>query len=154
MHGKNDDFGAIDIDPGEQRRFLVAANGHGVAPIGAVIEQPAKEHKAQDGDDDRHRHAQQLAVAEHEEPFVHHPHRLAVGEDVGQATYDLHGRQGGNQRIDAQLGDHNAVDQPYHQAHGQGRRHAEYHAVGVTHHDARHHPGAGDHRAYRQVEVP
>ncbi|VVN43592.1 hypothetical protein PS682_05677 [Pseudomonas fluorescens] len=154
MHGKDDDLGAIDVNPGQQRGFLVTADGHGVAPIGGVVEQPAKKHKAQHGDDDRHRHAHQLAVAEHKETFIHHADGLAVGEDVGQAAHDLHGRQGCDQCVDAQLGDDNAVDQPHHQAHGQRRRHTEYHAVGVADHDPRHHAGASDHRTDRQVEVP
>ena len=150
----DDDLGPIDIHPGKQRRFLVAADGHGVAPVGGVVQQPAEKQEADDGDQDGHRHTEQLAVAEDEERLLRHAHRFAVGKNVRQTTNDLHGRQRRDQGIDAQLGNHNAVDQPDNQAHHQRRADAEEHAVGVAHHHRRDDPGAGDHRAHRQVEMP
>ncbi len=113
MDGENDDLGAINMHPGKQRSFLIAADGHGVAPIGGVVEQPAEEYEAGDGDQNRYRHAVYLAIAKDEEVLVGNADRLAVGENVRQAAHDLHGCQSRDQGIDAQLGDHNAVDQTH-----------------------------------------
>ena len=141
------------MNAGQQRRFLVAADGHGVAAEGGVVEQPAKEQDAQQGDDDGHRQAEQLAVAEHEELLLGDAHGLAVGEDVAQAAHDLHGRQGRDQGVDLELGDHQPIDQTHHQTHGQGGGDAEKDAVEVAHHHRGDHPGTGDDRPHREVEV-
>ncbi|KPY80730.1 hypersensitivity response secretion protein hrpJ [Pseudomonas syringae pv. spinaceae] len=154
MYCEDDDLGAIDMHARQQRGFLVTADGHRVAPVGGVVEQPAEEHEAGDGDQNRHRHAVDLAIAEDEEVFVGNTDGLAVGEDIGQPAHDLHGRQCRNQRIDTQLGDDDAVDKANHQPQRQSCRHTEKHAVGVANDDTGDDPGAGQHRAHRQVEVP
>src|SRR5690606_34347116 len=153
MYGEDDDLRAVDVHAGQQCGFAVAADGHGVATIGGVVEQPAEEDEAQDGDQDGYRYAEQLPAAEDEEVLVHHPHRFAVGKDVGQAANDLHGRQRGDQRVDTQLGDHDAVDQPHREAHRQRRGNSQENAVGVTHHHRRDYPCTGDDRTYGKVEV-
>src|SRR5690606_39734778 len=79
MYGEDDDLRAVDVHAGQQCGFAVAADGHGVATIGGVVEQPAEEDEAQDGDQDGYRYAEQLPAAEDEEVLVHHPHRFAVG---------------------------------------------------------------------------
>src|SRR5690606_29868629 len=154
MHGKDDDLRTVDIHPREQRGFAIAAYGHGVAAVGGVVEQPAEENEAQDGDQDWHWYAEQLPAAEHEEALIHHTDGLAVGKDIGQAADDLHGRQRGDQRIDTQLGDHDAVDQPHCQAHRERGGNTEEYALGIAHHHSRHDPGAGNDRPHREVEMP
>ncbi|MNN46961.1 hypothetical protein D3C81_1613630 [compost metagenome] len=67
VHGKDNDLGPINVHTREQRRFLITTDGHGVAPVGGVIQQPTKKQKANNGDQNRHRHAKQLAVTEDEE---------------------------------------------------------------------------------------
>nr|GFD14622.1 hypothetical protein [Tanacetum cinerariifolium] len=88
------------------------------------------------------------------EGFLADADGLAVGEDISQTANDLHGRQCRDQRIDAQLGDDDAVDQAHHQTHGQRRRDAEKHAVGITDDDGRDNARAGQYGADRQVEMP
>ena len=154
VYGEDNDFGAVDIDPRQQRRLLVATNGHGVAAIGGVVEQPAKEQEADDGDQDRYRYAKHLAVTKDVKRLLGHPYCLAIGKDIRQPAHDLHGRQGGDQRIDPQLGDDDAVDQADNQAHAQCRADTQKNAVGVAHDHRRHHAGAGNHRSHGQIEMP
>ncbi len=154
VDGENDDLGAVHVDTRQQRGFLVAADGHGVAPIGGVVEQPAEEYEAGNGDQDRHRHAIHLAIAKDEEVLVGNADGLAVGENVRQAAHDLHGCQSRDQGIDAQLGDHNAVDQTHDQPERQGCRDTQKYAVGVADDDTGDHPGTSQHRTDREVEVP
>ncbi len=154
MDGEDDDLGTVHVDTRQQRGFLVAADGHGVAPVSGVVEQPAEEYEAGDGDQNRYWHAVHLTIAKDEEILVGNADCLAVGENVRQAAHDLHRCQGRDQGIDAQLGDHDAVDKAHDQPERQGCRDAKKHTVGVADDDTGDHPGTGQHRTDREVEVP
>ncbi len=86
-------LGAIDLEAGEARRDLVGADRIGGAAEGGEAEDEGGDDEAEDQEPELGRHAEQVARAEHEEPFGIAAHRARLADALGEAAIERQGRR-------------------------------------------------------------
>ena len=151
-HDVDADPVAVDVDAGEARDDRIAAEGVDVAADDGLGEEDLEEDGRADEHPDRKRQAEHHADPHEAEGLVEDRDRLAVGDDEGDAAEDRHGAEGGDHRVDAAVGDDQAVDQPGDGADGQTGDDAGEGRVGRLDRHGGRDRGQADDRADRDVE--
>ena len=134
--------------------MTAAADDENPAAEDGIAGQQRKEHDRDEHDDDRVRDAQRVAAADGLDDIVRDGHGLAVCDKIRCAAENLHAGQRGDEGVDADLGDQNAVIHAGQRADEQAGQNGEACRHALVEQRAHHDAGQGDDRADGQVDVP
>ena len=95
------------------------------APEGRKAEDDGRRAGENGEDPQLHRHAEELALPQHEEPVGIAPYRARLADAFGETAIEGERRQRGDERRHAEAGDDQSVEQPRHAADQDPEDHGE-----------------------------